>query len=116
MKISAQELSIMDFDFFFKDGDKIIHEASNGEIDKYLELDSDDQDELFDYFDNLKETSDYDITDKAVIYPITDSFTDMAKKGIYSYDAGELVSTPKTPLSYKNLPDNIKKILPDYLI
>jgi hypothetical protein len=113
---TENELAGMDYDLIFKDGDKIIMSASNGTIeDKYLLLDEDNQDELWDYFWNTGHKSKYTVSQKSLDkYPIIDSFTKMAEIGLYSYDMNDLVATPTNPISYKNLPKNIQDMLTQF--
>ena len=113
---TEQDLAGMDLDLFFKDGNKIIMDATNGEIkDKYLQVDEDDQDELWNYFWNTGHKSKFQVSQKSSDkYPIIDSFTEMAEVGIYAHDMGQLVATPTNPISYNDLPKNIQKMLTNF--
>jgi len=115
------ELNTMDFTFFFKKENQIIEMASNGHVlDKFLTLDSDNQDKLFEYFEELKDTSDFTISEESPDYPDNSSFTEWAKKGIYSYDVDMdsddeiLVAIPTNPLNANELPEDILKLLTEF--
>jgi hypothetical protein len=115
------DLSTGDYTFFFKKGNQIIEVASNGHIlDKFLTLNPENQDKLFDYFYKLEDSSDFGINPGSPDYPIMDSFILWAKKGIYSYDIDMdsddeiLVAIPTSPLNLKSLPSEISKLLTEF--
>ena len=115
------DLATGDYTFFFKKGNHIVEIASNGhELDKFLTLEPENQDKLFEYFDKLKDSSDFTINPGSPNYPIIDSFTDWAKKGIYSYDVDIdsddeiLVAIPTEPITINVLPNEILELLTEF--
>ncbi len=115
------DLSTGDYTFFFKKENQIIEIASNGrELTKFLTLEPEKQDALFSYFWDLKDSSDFKINPSSPDYPIIDSFTTWAKKGIYAYDidmdSGDeiLVAIPTNPINIDNLPANILELLTEF--
>ena len=120
-KYTEIELSTMDFDFFFKKENQIIVIASNGQIlDKFLALEYDKQNKLYEYFESLKDDSDFTINDESLDYPDNSSFTDWAKKGVYSYDLDTdtteevLAAIPTKPLELTDLPSEILELLTEF--
>jgi hypothetical protein len=112
--MTKMELSYMDYDLFFQDGNKVIHVVTGTQtFDEFLEVDEEDQEALFDYMNSLDETSKSNVK---VNYPDTSSFTNYSNKGIFSYDCAEgfykLASEPETQLNAKLLPKQIQNILP----
>jgi hypothetical protein len=113
----------MDFDFFFEFetslGKVVMHIATNGQTDKrYLLLEVEDQEKLFDYFFNLKKsgfTISHGMKEK---YPIITGFTDWAQVGVYSFDTDDgkldLVASPNNAIVVEDLPADIRKLLTKY--
>jgi hypothetical protein len=118
--MTEMELSMIDGDFFFKDGNKVVHLASCGMVrDEFLEPKfEDEQDELFEYFDNLPNTSGHILKVSDDIYPDSSSFEEYGDKGLYSYDGDEgnlsLVIEPTVPLKVSDLPTNIQNLLTNW--
>jgi len=115
------ELSTMDFTLFFEKNNKIVAIASNGyALDKFLTLDSDNQDKLSEYFYGLRDTSGFTINEDAPDYPDNISFTELAKKGIYAYDINMdsdeeiLIAIPVKPLLADKLPLTILELLTEF--
>jgi len=123
MKYTEDELYCMDFDFFFEFetslGKVVMHIATNGQTDKrYLLLEVEDQEKLFDYFFNLKKsgfTISHGMKEK---YPIITGFTDWAQVGVYSFDTDDgkldLVASPNNAIVVEDLPADIRKLLTKY--
>ena len=120
MKITEDYLSGMDCTLIFKNGDKIVGLTTNGYIrDKFL-VNEEDQDRLFDYFEDSEHKSEFTIVQgMKKIYPVIDSFTELAESGLYAYDMHNnvetLVAIPKTPLLVSDLPEEIQSILPSFI-
>ncbi|HWY33832.1 MAG TPA: hypothetical protein VNX68_04255 [Nitrosopumilaceae archaeon] len=118
-KYTEEEFYSMDFTFFFKKENTVMEIASNGSMhEKFLELDKESQDKLFEYFSDLKNTSKWLMNAEAPAYPDASSFTGWAEKGVYAYDIdGDdevLVAMPKTHLTVDSLPLEIRKLLTEF--
>ncbi len=118
--MTEMELSTMDMDVFFKDGNKVVHLASCGSIRPEFLLPNfeSDQDELFNYFDNLSDCSKSILKVADDIYPDSSSFEEYGNKGIYSYDGDDgvevLVVEPTEPIKVSDLPVDVQNLLPKY--
>lgn len=122
---TEMDLATGDYSFFFKQKNTIIQIANNGKVDKrFLNLDPEKQDKVFNYFYDLKNSTSYSLNDKAPEYPDNSAFTMWAKKGIYAYDFHEadndpspkmiVVSEPINPLTFEEIPAEILDLLTEF--
>ncbi len=119
MKFTEEDLGGMDYTIIFKKDDKIVVIATNGCIEEKFLVEEKAQDKLFDYIWNSKHKSKYTIVPKMKkVYPIIDSFTDLAKQGVYAYDMHNdvetLVAEPTIPLLVTDLPKKLQGLLTEF--
>lgn len=114
--MTVEDLMDYDYDLFFKDGEKLIHIASCGEVHPTFEkIDIDVNDAIREHILAMADTSGFDLKVSNDDVPDTSSFEGYSKKGIYSYDFFdgnlELMTEPTTPLSVSSLPQEIQSKL-----